>query len=155
MVGLAGKKFEKSPVLRIIGIDPAGPLFKVDEPDSRLSRESAKYTECIHTGYFLGIKEPICHVDFYVNGGRNQPGCDKNVGVYCSHVRGVEVLTETFNTPKTFYGKSCKTYKNAITGDCKGETGAFINDLENQAQNLEGVFYVSTNDKSPFGKGKE
>lgn len=70
--GLAGKQVEGGKVRRVIGLDPAGPGFSAKEVGKRLGLESAKYTECIHTGFYFGMRDPICHVDFYVNGGRNQ-----------------------------------------------------------------------------------
>lgn len=54
---------------KVIGLDPAGPLFDVKEPITRINPDSADYVECIHTGYSLGIRAPVCQSDFFVNGG--------------------------------------------------------------------------------------
>lgn len=58
--------------------DPAGPLFSVDNPLTRLAVGDAEYVECIHTDVVLGIGAPICDADFFPNGGNNQPGCTSN-----------------------------------------------------------------------------
>lgn len=67
--GNAGNYLETKKIHKIIGLDPAGPLFDVKKPDTRINSKSAEYVECIHTGYSLGIRAPICQVDFFVNKG--------------------------------------------------------------------------------------
>lgn len=153
IAGLAGKK-TKEKLDRIVGLDPAGVLFDVNDVESRLSPESSTYTECIHTGFFFGIREPICHVDFYVNSGSNQPGCAEGVkSVPCSHARVIDIYHESLENPKAFYGNRCQDLESALNQNCTGEPGAFINDPENEVNNLSGIFHVTTNAQSPFGKG--
>lgn len=70
----------------IIGLDPAGPLFDVREPEERIAVGDAEYVECIHTnggilGVGFGIGANICDADFFPNGGSTQPGCLSN---YCN-----------------------------------------------------------------------
>lgn len=65
---------EKLP--RIIALDPAGPLFARKPADERLNSTDAEIVEVIHTdGGMLGFKDVIGTIDFFPNGGRNQPGC--------------------------------------------------------------------------------
>ncbi|KFM63672.1 Pancreatic lipase-related protein 2, partial [Stegodyphus mimosarum] len=82
--GYAGKWFrrkEKTLVSRISGLDPAGPYFNGVHKDVRLDKGDADFVDVIHTnlagnrlsGY--GLEEAIGHVDFYPNGGEDQPGC--------------------------------------------------------------------------------
>lgn len=156
-MGMAGKSVNGQ-VRKVIGLDPAGPLFDVNDPDNRLSLESAKYTECIHTGFPLGIQDPICHVDFYVNKGTRQPGCVTVFGtnnIICSHYRAVEIATEVMTNPKAFYGYRCEDKDAALFGNCKTKSGAFINDRKNEEENLKGIFNVETNDEMPFGRGSQ
>lgn len=152
--GLAGKRVQGGKIRRVIGLDPAGPAFSVKEIAKRLSLESAKYTECIHTGFYFGIREPICHVDFYVNGGRHQPGCEINGfdNVMCSHGRAVEVFKDSLVKPKSYFGFKCTSLKNTENENCNGKPGAFINDKSNEAD-VRGIFQVTTNRKAPFGRG--
>lgn len=66
---------------RISGLDPAGPFFEGKHSAVRLDQKDAKFVDVIHTnteialGIGLGSKDPSGHVDFYVNGGKHQPGC--------------------------------------------------------------------------------
>lgn len=63
----------------IFGLDPAGPLFSVNDPANRLASGDASYVENVHTDTLaLGIGDPIGDVDYYPNGGRNMPGCTSN-----------------------------------------------------------------------------
>lgn len=63
------------------GLDPAGPFFPLNDTSSRLDTSDAEFVDVIHTdsgdlgGNELGMEEPIGHVDFYPNGGADQPGC--------------------------------------------------------------------------------
>lgn len=157
VAGFAGT-FLNSQVNRIIGVDPAGPGFDVNNPENRLNPESAKYTECIHTGFPFGIREPICQTDFYFNSGARQPGCVNGFGldfVPCSHGKAQDYLLESFETPKTFYGSQCENFQQAIQKQCDGSSGAFMNDPTNAAKDVGGIFHVSTNGQSPYGKGRE
>lgn len=63
--GLAGNYLQSNKIGKVIGLDPAGPLFDVNEFDRRINANSAEYVECIHTGYFHGIRAPVCQSDFF------------------------------------------------------------------------------------------
>lgn len=77
-------------------VDPAGPLFSVRNPESRIDASDGVYVECIHTngptlGIGLGLGAPICDADYFPNGGRSQPGCLFDT---CSHSRAVDFYGE-------------------------------------------------------------
>lgn len=59
-----------------VALDPAGPRFKNVGSSKRLDRNDAKFVNVLHTDDILmGTKHRLGDVDFYVNGGEDQPGC--------------------------------------------------------------------------------
>jgi len=76
--GHAGKY---SKIGRITGLDPAGPSYEDYSPDARLNSTDADFVDIWHTNpknsllLYLGMLQPIGHVDFYPNGGDLQPMC--------------------------------------------------------------------------------
>ncbi|KAG5324356.1 LIPR2 protein, partial [Acromyrmex heyeri] len=59
-------------------LDPAGPCFEYKEPGERVDKTDAILVQVIHTCIkYMGIKSAIGTSDFYVNGGEEQPGCDR------------------------------------------------------------------------------
>ncbi|XKL61870.1 hypothetical protein PGB90_001703 [Kerria lacca] len=90
IAGYAGRTIQKKgmKVARITGLDPASPLFRelLATSLSPLNKNDAEFVDIIHTDGArlltegLGIFRPIGHVDYFPNGGFDQPGCN--------HVRG-------------------------------------------------------------------
>lgn len=65
----AGKKITKEKVGRIVGLDPASPLFKYNNVEDRLAETDASYVEVIHTcAGTLGFSQPLGVASFYPNG---------------------------------------------------------------------------------------
>ncbi|KAL3869621.1 hypothetical protein ACJMK2_042286 [Sinanodonta woodiana] len=101
---------------RITGLDPAGPLFEGTYSEVRLDPSDADFVDVIHTDKTgFGIKQSTGHVDFYPNGGENQPGCKASMAEYfkklingeineieksiaCSHMRAIALFIESINT---------------------------------------------------------
>lgn len=153
IAGLASRVLKNGKVDKIIGLDPAGPFFLEGIPKGRLNAPDARYVECIHTGFFLGILEPICQVDFYLNGGKDQPGCEAALGTYntlCSHYKVIDVFIKALATPKAFYGQRCDSLIDALGKKCNGTTGAFFNDKRNAENALTGIFHISLESKPNF-----
>lgn len=76
-------------IFRITGTDPAGPLFESIELKYRLNKDDAQFVDVVHTdiGHY-GYTNPLGHVDYYPNSGKEQPECpsieeDDN----CSHAQ--------------------------------------------------------------------
>lgn len=154
IAGIAGNRL-KGQVGKIIGLDAAGPLFDVNDPDNRLSTKSAEYTECIHTGISVGIRDPICHADFYINKGSHQPNCGTILDLLCSHARVVEIYAEALTNPKAFYGYRCESLDQALSGNCNNPLGVFINGNETVNRKTSGIFHVETNGEPSYGRGKQ
>jgi pancreatic triacylglycerol lipase len=148
IAGIAGKN-TNSKVAIIYGLDPANPLFLHDYLDGRLARNDAVETVVLHTNagpLSLGYTWPIGKIDFYVNGGTDQPGCsfwsrlnDENgnptpyLWNSCSHSRAHQIFAYSINS-NSFVAYKCYSYDDAVDKRCNGpivsfsgETGAKIN----------------------------
>ncbi|CAK1601792.1 unnamed protein product [Parnassius mnemosyne] len=117
VVGIAGRTTGGKPA-RVSGLDPAGPLWYGNK--NALNTDSGKYVESVHTdGGFLGMFDPISHVDFYPNGGTNpQPGCWIST---CSHSRSVELFASSVRTDQ-FIGRLCNNTTALKNHQCTGST---------------------------------
>lgn len=81
VAGFAGQAVTQGRLRRITGLDPARPGFISMDPSRRLDRTDAEFVDVIHTaGGTLGLLESIGDVDFYPNGGVNQPHCFPLIG---------------------------------------------------------------------------
>ncbi|CAF0903028.1 unnamed protein product [Brachionus calyciflorus] len=124
IAGYAGERIKN--LGRITGLDPAGPYFEFTEEIVRLDRTDALFVDTIHSdaastvlnGY--GMYQGIGHVDFYPNGGYNQPGCNIiNDRVSCSHSAAVKFFIESMSDQRCkFYGFKCNSKKEFDEGKC-------------------------------------
>lgn len=79
---------------RITGLDPAEPHFAKASAPVRLTPQAGKFVDVIHTDASafirggLGIIEKVGHIDFYPNGGTDQPGCNQGVVQYINSEQG-------------------------------------------------------------------
>lgn len=167
LAGMIGKHTRYGLVEIIIGLDPAGAFFDINNPTTRLTTTDAFYVEIIHTnGGGLGIGNPIGHADFYPNGkkvwilsvhsikisyfvtgGRNQPGCENDDG--CSHGRSFRMFAESINS-NNFGAFRCQRFDQII---CLGEPRGFMGDPNNAELRLRGFFRLLTNSEAPFARG--
>ena len=86
---------------RISGLDPAGPEFTNTPTFVRLDPTDAVFVDTMHTNgdplYKLGAgtAQPMGHLDFYPNGGLDQPGCGIVSSGFdflaCSHCRSYDL----------------------------------------------------------------
>nr|CAD7396776.1 unnamed protein product [Timema poppensis] len=107
---------------RITGLDPASPIFKnhhLLDPYRKLDASDADFVDIIHTDGSpiwtdgFGLLRQSGHVDFFPNGGREQPNCNDgrgsvvvshfdrtvDINVACSHVRAWKLFLESMTTP--------------------------------------------------------
>ncbi|KAH9421141.1 hypothetical protein DERP_010081 [Dermatophagoides pteronyssinus] len=129
----------------ITGLDPAEPYFQYTDPAVRLDPNDAEFVDIIHSDVAsimsggFGMSQSCGHVDFYPNGGIDQPGCKsqtsiKNVVDYiskeknifdgirrfigCNHARSFLIYIEAINSECPFMGFPCQNYDEFINGQC-------------------------------------
>ncbi|XP_059098769.1 pancreatic triacylglycerol lipase-like isoform X2 [Tigriopus californicus] len=132
---------------RISGLDPAEPLFQSMPEFVRLDPDDAEFVDVIHTDaksilmFGYGMEQPVGHVDFYPNGGTDQPGCslldlpvsmnsmvdpDRTADsvsrhlVACSHTRAINLYIESLNQDQSCFmvGHECPSYEEFQMGLC-------------------------------------
>ncbi|XP_046555102.1 pancreatic triacylglycerol lipase-like [Haliotis rubra] len=165
-------------IRRISGLDPAEPYF-IDFTDSnRLDKSDAGFVDVIHTDAEkfsgvagFGMKKTCGDIDFYPNGGEDQPGCSDNplgsllgglLGghihqatdtVSCSHGRSHRYFIESMKSSSCkFTGHTCKDWATYETGNCHGcpSGGCPVMGYNADQTSARGSFYLSTGQTSPF-----
>ena len=152
IAGITGKRVTRGRIQVIHGLDPAGPLFDMNNPATRLAAGDAVYTEGIRTNAgLLGLDLPICQADFYPNFGSNQPGCGLDLAGTCAHGRANEFFAEALNSAR-FVARRCHSYPQITNRQtCTGATAVMGNDAGSLG--LDGIFHLTTNNNSPFAQG--
>ncbi|XP_052256454.1 pancreatic triacylglycerol lipase-like [Dreissena polymorpha] len=176
---ISGYAGERIPGLgRITGLDPAGPQFEKKDPKVRLDPTDAVFVDAIHTDgdsliqLGFGLEQPVGHVDYFPNGGENQPGCPNELsqnlfnlitgnigaltdGVACSHMRVIDLFTESINSACLFRAHPCSSRADFQAGRCNacGTGCANMGYDSNSQQPQGGTYYLSTNGQSPYCKG--
>ncbi|XP_071953478.1 pancreatic triacylglycerol lipase-like [Antedon mediterranea] len=151
---------------RITGLDPAGPGFRNTDPICRLDPSDALLVDNIHTdGETLlvvgfGMLDAIGHMDFYPNGGKEQPGCPPTVfdmfanmsEVSCSHSRATEFFIESIEEEDCFSAFPCLNNRRFESGKCTscGLLGCPKMGYFADVSQVSGTFYLRTSGKQPF-----
>ncbi|KAK8730445.1 hypothetical protein OTU49_008013 [Cherax quadricarinatus] len=146
---------------RITALDPAEPYFNDTHTITRLDPSDALFVDVIHTddspilGFPLsvGMTQPIGHLDFFPNGGHQQPGCDGNI--QCQHHRAITLFTESIRQSCPLSAVSCNSYEEFIEGECWGCDGDhYCSPMGVAAAPLPlqplTKFFLHTNDHSPY-----
>jgi len=152
LAGVAAAAVTSGKIPRITGLDP-GRTWPLNETDIILDKTDADFVDIVHTNggddeYHLAIFDPIGHVDFYANGGQDQPGCDDQ---YCSHLRTTRLFTESINSNVGFRSLRCDTFEDFQEGLCDGNDTELMGDVT--PSSTRGVFHFTTNAESPFARG--
>jgi len=164
---------------RVTGLDPAGPWFDGYSEVARLNPRCGNLVDVMHTdGTGLtpnyGLLTPIGDMDFYPNGGTNQPNCltyltndgyQRNItamdeedldpigdiSVSCSHMRAVKYFEKStirgcFNTRLVCWDqKNLPRSCNSCSEGICGEMGFYADRYSRR-----GLFYLETSGNSPW-----
>ncbi|XP_014396940.1 PREDICTED: pancreatic lipase-related protein 2 [Myotis brandtii] len=138
--GEAGRRLGGS-VGRITGLDPAEPGFQDTPEEVRLDPSDAMFVDVIHTDtsptvpYLgFGMSQKVGHLDFYPNGGKQMPGCHRNIlspffdvnglwegtldFVACNHLRSYKYYSSSSINPDGFLGYPCASYEEFQENGC-------------------------------------
>nr|XP_009688799.1 PREDICTED: lipase member H [Struthio camelus australis] len=121
--GFVGQMYEGK-LGRITGLDPAGPLYRGKMPTERLDPTDAQFVDVIHSDTDgLGYREALGHIDFYPNGGTDQPGCPQTIfsGLQYfkgDHQRSVFLFTSSLKKSCNITAYPCDSYRNYRNGQC-------------------------------------
>ncbi|XP_053703980.1 lipase member H isoform X1 [Synchiropus splendidus] len=123
MSGFVGAELNGT-IGRITALDPAGPVFTGTPPEDRLDPSDAQFVDVLHTDIDgLGYREPLGHIDFYANGGTDQPGCSRfifsfNSYIKCDHQRSVFLFRESVDHTCQSRALPCSSYNDYLDGKC-------------------------------------
>ncbi|XP_077480474.1 lipase member H isoform X2 [Stigmatopora argus] len=123
LAGFVGANL-KGKVGRITGLDPAGPLFASATPDERLDPTDALFVDVLHTDMdSFGLRGAHGHIDFYANGGVDQPGCPKTIFAgksyfVCDHQRATWLYLCALEGTCHLTAYPCASYADFLDGKC-------------------------------------
>ncbi|XP_062335746.1 lipase member H [Osmerus eperlanus] len=123
LAGYVGSNL-KGKIGRITGLDPAGPMFTGAQPDERLDPSDAMFVDVLHTDMnSFGLSGAHGHIDYYANGGVDQPGCPKTIFsgksyFVCDHQRSMFLFLCALNRTCNLTGYPCTSYSDFLDGRC-------------------------------------
>lgn len=179
IAGYAGERLRY--LGRITGLDPAEPYFQNMDKVVRLDPSDALFVDIIHTDgapfystdVGFGMSQSCGHVDYFPNGGHDQPGCDRSPvfhllqdgimegmreTVACNHLRSYHLFTETINSVCPFEGFRCTSEDDFNKGKCipcEGEDCGFMGLHADRVRPAEGShtrsnYYLKTSSAAPY-----
>ncbi|KAL1789013.1 pancreatic triacylglycerol lipase isoform X1 [Sigmodon hispidus] len=181
VAGEAGKRLNGA-IGRITGLDPAEPYFQNTPEVVRLDPSDAQFVDAIHTdsapmvpNMGLGMSQTVGHLDFFPNGGKEMPGCQKNAlsqivdmdGIWegtrdfvaCNHLRSYKYYTDSIVNPTGFAGFSCASYNDFTSDKCfpcpSGgcpQMGHYADRYSRKTSGVGQKFYLNTGDASNFAR---
>ncbi|XP_058155592.1 pancreatic lipase-related protein 2 [Dasypus novemcinctus] len=165
---------------RITGLDPAEPCFQGTPEEVRLDPSDALFVDVIHTdsapiipSLGFGMSQKVGHLDFYPNGGKQMPGCQKNIlstiidinGIWegtrdfvaCNHLRSYKYYASSILNPDGFLGYPCASYDKFEEGSCfpcpiEGcpKMGHYADQFKEKTSAVGQTFFLNTGDSGNF-----
>lgn len=162
--GAIGQHLEKFRLPFITGMDPAGPLFYNVTEEHRLDPSDAEFVQVIHTdacsilALCEGMEKEMGDVDFYPNGGKNQPGCSSDLAApgeprRCNHELAHKYWVESINGETPFLAHPCQNWDAFQAGLCDTCGQGCLQMGFHVEKNLKGTYYLRTNSASPYAMG--
>jgi Lipase len=74
--------------------------------------------------------------------------------IACSHHRCADYYTESIRTQVGFYGRKCRSYLYYIFGLCSGEAATTLAGAH-CGKDTRGMYFVKTNSKYPYARGRQ
>ncbi|TFK04833.1 E3 ubiquitin-protein ligase makorin-1-like [Platysternon megacephalum] len=108
----------------LVGLDPAGPKYTKASREERLDPGDALFVEAIHTDTDnFGIRIPVGHIDYFINGGKDQPGCARFISsgynyLICDHMRAVHLYVSALENSCPLMAFPCSSHENFLAGHC-------------------------------------
>ncbi|XP_035170660.1 phospholipase A1 member A isoform X1 [Oxyura jamaicensis] len=172
VAGLVGH-FHDGQLGRITGLDPAGPKYTRASLEERLDPGDALFVEAIHTDADnFGIRIPVGHIDYFVNGGKDQPGCPRFISagdflltgykyLICDHMRAVHLYVSALKHSCPIVAFPCSSHQDFLNGRCLDCDDPFpfscprIGLLEQAGVSMrrlpkEVIVYLMTSPSAPF-----
>ncbi|XP_072369187.1 lipase member H-like [Scyliorhinus torazame] len=128
--GFVGSTF-KGQIGRITGLDPAGPLFRGKGIEDRLDPADAQLVDVLHTDTdALGYEEYLGSIDYYANGGTDQPGCPATIMggkkyMVCDHQRSVYLYIKSMNFSCNITVFPCASYEEFLDARCTQQDSTY------------------------------
>uniref|UniRef100_A0A673TKC3 Triacylglycerol lipase n=1 Tax=Suricata suricatta TaxID=37032 RepID=A0A673TKC3_SURSU len=177
--GEAGRRMNGT-IGRITGLDPAEPCFEGTPELVRLDPSDALFVDVIHTdaapvipNMGFGMSQKVGHLDFYPNGGKQMPGCQKNAlstivdinglwegtrdFVACNHLRSYKYYSSSITNTDGFLGYPCASYNEFQEGSCfpcpaEGcpQMGHYADQFQGKTRAVGQTFFLNTGDSGNF-----
>nr|XP_022916116.1 pancreatic lipase-related protein 2-like [Onthophagus taurus] len=157
VAGFVGKRiFQRTceKLARITLSDPSALGFELPtvRNDEKAYEEDADFVDVIHSdmGHY-GCIDPVGHVDFYPNGGKEQPGCPELCDDDdCSRSRAILYFIESI-TSDEFKSAPSENFDEFIEGIFAEEDIIVFG--YNCPTEARGVHYFATNETPPYAQG--
>ncbi|XP_074239294.1 pancreatic lipase-related protein 2 isoform X2 [Saimiri boliviensis] len=123
------------------------------------------------TGF--GMSQKVGHLDFFPNGGKQMPGCKKNIlstiidinGIWegtrdfaaCNHLRSYKYYSSSILNPDGFLGYPCASYNEFQENSCfpcpaEGcpKMGHYADQFKGKTSTVEQTFFLNTGESGNF-----